>query len=341
MGHQVADGMTSKPKAPTGSLLVSADEFLSSIADASSKPIIKGVAYEGSGLMIYSRQGLGKTRIAVQLAHALGTGEPWLGVLPVARTGQVVYLQLDMSPVEWGVLLGEAGEAGLDTTNLVCLPPSAPGVNVLDRPSFEPLRSEIRGRDPLALVVDAGLDAYEGAPRSEDINQTVLRVLHRLRECVPNGLLIYMLHDRKKGALTSDQRNEGDEDAFAGGGGWERFASTSLRLVRGDSPGAIKLVVRKTRFEGPGFTELPLRMCDNGFFQPVLDHKWMLAAWPDCLPVDDRTRILADGVATKAAVYADIAERTGASQETVKKQAQRHVQMHAPYAWEPLVGGGK
>ena len=57
-------------------LIVPVANFRAEAEESVTKPIIPGMAYEGSGLMIYARQGLGKTRLSLQLAHALMTGDP-------------------------------------------------------------------------------------------------------------------------------------------------------------------------------------------------------------------------------------------------------------------------
>lgn len=283
--------------------------------------------------MIYSRQGLGKTRLCLQLASALQSGESWLTLFPVRRTGRVVYLQLDMAPTEWAVVLAEAEDAGLRTRDLFVLNFDALGVNVFDD-AFMRLEAEIRMADPIALIIDAGPQAFWAQNFDGDINQLVLQVLQRLRGCVPHGVVVYVLHDRKAAAWTPKEVVEGDEDAFAGPGAWERFAATSFRLVK-DKSRNLTLKVVKTRFGGVGFRELPLKMTSAKYFAPQIDHKWMLAAWPSFLSVEEREFV--EGLGAND-VCRLIAEKSGAKYETVR----RHMFRSGPYAWtteEEMRGG--
>ena len=213
-------------------------------------------------------------------------------------------------------------------------PVDASLVNVLNPTSFRALQAALEDIGPIGLFVDAGLNVFEPPKYAGDINQLVLKVLHRLRVLVPDGVLVYTLHDRKRGSSIFLSDDENDPDAFAGPGAWERHASTSFRMLRGKDQ-QLRLLVRKTRFKGPGFRELDLTMTDQGFFEVSLDHKSMLAVWPRCIPEAERQALL-ELVQSKNDVYRDISKRTGVDLGTVKKYAQRN----GPYKWEALLSGG-
>src|SRR5690606_535980 len=78
--------------------LVSADAFLTNRKEVPPW-ILRPFLVNGSTMMLYGRQGIGKSSLALQLAYSLTSGEPWMG-FPVARSGPVIYLQLDMSVEE-------------------------------------------------------------------------------------------------------------------------------------------------------------------------------------------------------------------------------------------------
>lgn len=302
-------------------LLSPIDEKLGQISDAMRDPIIPRVAYPGSAIMVYSRQGVGKSRLLVQLAHSLETGERFLGILPILKTGPVVFLQLDMSPLEWAAVLGDARAADMPLQRLYDLRLDADGLNILDGSTQARLQADVARIGAVALIVDAAADAYAAPSGPHDINKLATDVVNAFRRCIPNGLFVYLLHDRKASLFAKPKDVEEDEDAFAGPGGWERPPATSFRLVR-QADGTVKLRVTKARFGGPGFKELDLQFDEHGFLHPVLDHKWMLLFWPDCLPATERLRF-ASGIASLNVAYQDIAERTGASVDAVRKHDQR------------------
>ena len=160
------------------------------------------------------------------------------------------------------------------------------------------------------------------------------------RDLMPDGLFVYLRHERKSPSNTNGI-NEEDPDAFSGGAGWEAKASTSIRLIRTskiNGPDEARLVFNKTRLTSLGFKELQLDVDDHGFFVPVHGHQTMLRYYPWCLPLEEQEQILRNGLASKTAVYQDIAQRTGVLVDTVKKAAQRGVQRGTQYPWIELVG---
>ena len=82
--------------------------------------ILEPFGVAGSLIMIYGRQGLGKSTLAWQMAHSLTTGEPFLGFTP-QKTGPVIYLQLDMPDGEFALLQERTARGGCSLENPIHL----------------------------------------------------------------------------------------------------------------------------------------------------------------------------------------------------------------------------
>jgi len=72
--------------------------------------LIKDLLVPGSYMVIYGKEGSGKSRLTYQLAQAFQTGEPWFG-LNIGQTGTVLYLEMDMAPMESSIMVKDAWEA--------------------------------------------------------------------------------------------------------------------------------------------------------------------------------------------------------------------------------------
>ena len=81
-----------------------------------------------------------------------------------------------------------------------------------------------------------------------------------------------------------------------------------------------------------------LRLTKNrhGFFEPQHDTQQMLLYWPECLPPEERERVLQE-VTSQRDVFRDIAARTGTPFDTVKSQFLRGRQDGAVYDWLELL----
>jgi RecA-family ATPase len=90
---------------------VSGKEFLEEEADF--EWVIPPFVAAGSNMMLYGRQGLGKSSIMMQLVHSVGEGVPWMGY-PVHKKGKTLYLGLDMSDMETRMILERAADAGMN-----------------------------------------------------------------------------------------------------------------------------------------------------------------------------------------------------------------------------------
>ena len=287
----------------------------------------------GSTLMLYGRQGAGKSTLAYQLGYALATGAPWLQ-FPVWRPGAVVYLQLDMPRYEWSMLMQRAMPLYAppaqylfnqrDTHELSRL-------NILASRERAEITDTLAAVRPLAVILDTVSEGYVPG-RYTDVNEEAREVIRLWRDCNPEGLFIFLKHERKGVPWKKmTEEAEEDDDAFSGAAGWETKVTTSLRLT--NKFGKPRLWVQKCRLANPGFRQLDLTRDANGFFTVPLRHEHLLATWPRLLPLAERftPTCVAD-------VLRDISQRASEPYDTVKKAYQRATAHGTRYPWAAALG---
>ena len=315
--------------------LVGGDEFLESMKHESKDWIIPGIALPGSSLMVYAREGIGKSRLMAQLASSLIYGTPFMG-MPIYKTGPVISLQLDMPPNEWDLLLcdAKAEGLGLDSSSFLTLHKDNKHFSIDDPQMKEWLCDMYATHKPICLMLDSIKNAFTRSPKSnEDLNQFVLRLLNDFRSCCPKSLFQYTLHDRKAPARINEETLEQDMDSHGELPQYVRDASVVMRLFQ-NKKDEIKLLINKHRLGPVGWKKLQIEMNENGFFFPAeMDHRIMLISWPNFIPAKERAEVIAS-VKTKQDVYRDIAKRSLTAEGTVKRYA---IRSEVEYMWEKLL----
>lgn len=282
--------------------------------------------------MLYGRQGAGKSTLLLQLAHALATGGEWLG-FPVHTGGRVAYVNLDMPTAEFDALLvrGHASSV-LGGGNLLVTNEQA-DLNIFNAAERAVLAGALQAASVRHLIVDTAPRAFLAADGG-DVNSAIRRGIILLQALVPEGLLAFSQHDRKRGAWQKAEDFEADEDAFSGPAAWEATVTASFRLTARE--GRPKLWVRKCRLSDPRFVWLDLERDTNGFFRARRNYAFLLRIWPQSVPLAERFE-----PTSLREVLEDVAKRTGATVEAVKQHYYRHKKEGAvPYRWEALVKDG-
>lgn len=306
---------------------VSAGQFIDELPEAMPW-IIEPLCTHGSSVMIYGRQKIGKSSVIMQLIHSLTTGEPWLG-FRVHKTGNVLYLQLDMAQLELSRIIWRAENAGMNVRDKLFVPKPEPGEH---RISFDILRDEdqaglrelVVALDPVAVIVDTINDAYTSVEHG-DINAFIRRVHRRFMEAVGNAALIFLNHKRKQSQQKFGKGGEAgddDEDGYLGGSAWAGVVASNLELMRTRETKVPMLILRDLRLDAYPATRIELQKDENGFFKAIIGSQQMLHLWPDCLAAAEREKAIATCL-TQADIFRDIAARTGTTFDAVKKQYQR------------------
>ena len=268
-----------------------------------------------SMMMIYGRQGIGKSTLFAQLAHTFQTGEPWMGFTP-SRTGPTLMLQLDMPKGDLSKFMIRAVKNGLDMSGMAIYG-SPEGFNIRSKADMQALKEECERVQPVAVFCDTINDAYG---RDMNGNEEVRHVLHTFERNTGDASFIYANHSRKKSlyAQTMEAKQGAamdDADAFSGFGAFEQVPASSVELK--EHNGKYTLVLQKHRLDNPGFKELDLVKNDYGFFHPKSAHAPILLQWPHSIPEQQREKIVALSTSVRAACT-QIAKLTGAKPEAVR-----------------------
>lgn len=262
--------------------------------------VLKPLLVPGSSMMLYGRQGIGKSTIMLQLAAAFAAQTDWL-VFPTLAKGATLWLQLDMPRAELRQLLIRADQSQLfqngtrDSVKFAQFWDDDQEVfdfDILADNDHKLLMEAVQDIRPLCLMVDTGNDVYQ-ARQHKEAGAEVRKVLRRLRAVMGQvgGVTVYSQHQRKRQlGVTGD-----DPDAFLGRVEWETVASSSVQLEsssRGEGEERLEsflLTIRKHRLAEPGFRELALVKGPDGFFAPKWTATTALACWPRCVPEAERS----------------------------------------------------
>lgn len=297
----------------------------------------------GSSMMIYGRQGTGKSRLSWQLAYAFASGSPWLG-FQIERPGPVIFLEVDMPESDLQQMIDNAAAYGINHPEIHLIHPKTPvgdyfdSFDVLKHSDRVSLASFIHDIKPVLLVIDTGNDVFRTRPG--DVNDQVRHVLRTLRSMMQGyGALVYLNHERKKPqtySKSSEDDSGSDKDVFMGAQAWEGVATTSLRLKNVDESTQSKhktLLFKKHRLGPPGFEQLSLEMTKPyGFFEAKLTIPQALMLWQGDTFA---------GPHSYKEVFTDVAAQVGATEEAVKKAFQRQRESGVEHPWLSQLEGDK
>lgn len=325
--------MKSKSKSNGYVPLTERDFRLISAADAITQVyepqwIIEPFLMNGSSMMLYGRQGEGKSRLLWQMAYAIASGEPWL-FYEIARPGPVVFLELDMPAAEFRIMMQQAETAGLNHPDIHVLDADdlASEFNIMSTRCLDSLRSWIVDLEPSLLILDTVNDAFYTV-KSPDVNAAASMVVRTFRELVNPGAFVYSNHTRKEPSYKprSDEETT-DDDAFLGPGAWERQATSSISIKRAEKYSEIRtFTIKKHRLAQPPVKQFDMHFDKNSFFVSHPSIKQLLLTWPIGAkePFQPETQV---------EIIEAVANQMRAKPETVKKALQRLKQSGAVPRW--------
>ncbi len=302
--------------------------------------LIKDMLVKGSYMVVYGKEGAGKSRLVYQLANCFQTGEPWFG-LEIGQTGTVLYLEMDMSPLESNVLVRDAYEVGFTQDQNIIFPQKRGVIDVLkatDVVALEALRERF---DPLIVIVDTLTDVYESRGAKEDINAEIRKAIEPFRTVFDDSGNIFMLHERRKGQYLIAKEIK-DTDAMLGGGETARKASSVIQIVKTNEV-MREIIIHKSRQKKP-FTELRVFTSPEakGFCRVnaayVKTPKQALALWPRIVGMDPK---LVNEATSLNSVYRSIQDCSGGALkfDAIKKAYQRAKNDNVEFYWERLLSG--
>lgn len=212
--------------------------------------VIRGVMAEREVSVLYGQPGSGKSWLALEMAYAVATGSPWLGM----ETSQhpVVYVDLEITLEAFSNRMERVRErlgAPEDADIRVVSPEVAGGWNAGDLVSAID-GAGVRG----ALVIVDCLYMLERD--DENSNSAMAQLLQTLkRMCIEGGNTLFVVHHTAKGQAGS--RSVVDRGAGAGAIG--RFCNNRISLLRLDMPDShgaaegfrMEMVLRDHAGKGP------------------------------------------------------------------------------------------
>ncbi|HYF34119.1 MAG TPA: AAA family ATPase, partial [Prosthecobacter sp.] len=207
------------------------------------KPLLPA---SGAGL-IYSPPKVGKSAMAVQLAHAVAGGaEEWMG-FPIGKHGRVLYLQLDTPRSTWALRFEALKKFGFEfNRNLMLADRESLNFypfDILQPPHQRYLQGIVQALNPILVIVDTLRKLHTGDENSSTVMSNVMSNL--IGACHPAAVII-ISHDKKPVAdvekdIMSDHR--GSSSVVAEMDAIIRLTKTRLYYAgRNIEEGNIKLV---------------------------------------------------------------------------------------------------
>lgn len=204
--------------------------------------LVEPVMPSGGHVLLHGKRGLGKTQLALTLAHDIIAGTPFLGCLQT-RQGRVAYVQADMPP--------KLQQARLQQLNAMM--PVAYGGTLryylvdtqLDIMTDKGAAwmQDIRDYAPALVIVDTLRKSHRLDENSSD---TPVAVYGAWRAAVgPTPTIVYLHHDRK----TSFDGPVNRDEEFRGSGAWLDEADLGIHIM--ESKGGIVLEWSKHRTFDP------------------------------------------------------------------------------------------
>lgn len=189
--------------------------------------LVSPIMPQGGHVLLHGKRGLGKTQLALTLAHNVICGTPFLGQLDTAQ-GRVAYVQADMPPklqqarlqhLHKQLQLAYGGRLRyyLADTQFDITAPSA---------HASAWAQDIRDYAPSLVIVDTLRKSH---PLDENSSDTPVAVYGAWRHCVgPAPTIIYLHHDRK----TSFEGPIDRDEEFRGSGAWLDEADLGMHLCK-------------------------------------------------------------------------------------------------------------
>jgi len=202
------------------------------------RPVIHGLLREGEVMNIIAPPKTGKSWLSNDLAIAVATGRPWLGMFETVR-GDVLIIDNELHPETIAHRIPKVGEArGLYLDDYAaCVWVQSLRGQLRDLVAMEPYFMEIQPGQYKLIILDA---FYRFMPRetSENDNATMAMLYNHLdRHAARLGCSFVLIHHASKG----NQSGKAVTDIGAGAGSQSRATDTHLVLRAHEEDGVVVL----------------------------------------------------------------------------------------------------
>lgn len=209
--------------------------------------IVKGIFPKQASCILGGMQGLGKTWLLIDLAIAVASGEPWLGIFPVTQ-GPVMYVDEESAPQLMRFRLRKIfnGKSHLNPAKLPVSFRIGAGLNLSDPESRGKFVRELRANPPSLVIIDSLVRAHGVEENSAAEMKLMFAEVKKIAD--EFGVTFVFADHVHKLAVSTDprQQREPSSNDLRGSNEKAAFSDTVLSLYRKD--GGLVLHHTKSRW---------------------------------------------------------------------------------------------
>lgn len=196
------------------------------------EPIVEGFLWRNDNSILFGKEKSGKSIIALQLAHCITTGEPFLGEFVVPTPLNVAYIQVEGK-------IHDTQDHIKKMNQVIPLEPSRfrafyyPGVALDTEEGYRFITKEIDGwKRPEVIILDPLYMAMQGdMTLDKDARGMVYNVRRLMEYYNSTQLIIHHAHRTKYEQQSSRPINEGSDGIF-GSFVWKAFVDQVFHMER-------------------------------------------------------------------------------------------------------------
>lgn len=174
-------------------------------------------------VLLHGKRGLGKTQLLLTIACCIAHNGSLFGRYPTRRSGSIVIVEADMSPLLMRERVVSLYQAGYDLPNVYITFPGY--VNVATLGLESPLVKELNNLEPVMIVWEV-LGAIFHGDTNADYSANI--VYDQLRRLFPHSLHLVVHHDKK---TTAEQHLLDSTELFRGSSAWIDRADAAVHLT--------------------------------------------------------------------------------------------------------------
>ncbi len=297
--------------------IVSAKDFLSQDENPTSV-LVDRLLWERDNVILVGSEKVGKSILALQLAFALTSKQPFLGEYPVSRECSVLYVQAEGKKGDTRDRIRsmmQVNDVNLDKLFIAYYP--SLGLNTMAGLDVLVENIEEIGVKPEVIILDPLYQLMRGSLSDEEDARAMTANLRKLGELY-NATIVLTHHTHKPIRTKEGDLIEEGDDAVFGSFVWKAWADHTLLFRM--THGKMRVLSCSTQRSGRVLDKDELTLTDKPYL--AFDRRADAGA-----PFEQLVKRTLDSVGEKGATREQLIELTGLSLTSVEKSLRKMIQV--------------